>query len=219
MFRKPLFWAVLLVIAAWAVTSVVFPRLPEKIPVHWNIHGQVDRFDRKSWASFLLPMIMVGILALTWVLPRISPRQYKVESFQTAFEIGMLLVVGLMVYIQAVTLWAAFGARIDVGGAILGGVCAFFAIFGPFLSRIRRNFWMGIRTPWTLASERVWDDTHRLGAKLFLIAGLTGVAVALCRLPPAVTFLTILGLILLAAFVPVFYSLAHYKQLERRGEL
>jgi uncharacterized membrane protein len=91
----------------------------------------------------------------------------------------------------------------------------FFALMGNVLGRIRRNFYMGVRVPWTLASERVWNDTHRLAAWLMVAGGLTGFVMLMAGLPVAAA-LAVLGVVLV---VPVVYSFVHYKQLERRGAL
>jgi len=127
--------------------------------------------------------------------------------------------VALMGYLHVMTLWGGANGRIDVGRALFGGIFGFLALMGNYLSKVRRNFWMGVRTPWTLASDRVWNDTHRLAAKTFVIAGAGGVIVTLLPLPLGLWMGLGVGLILLGALIPVVYSLVHYKQLEARGEL
>lgn len=92
-------------------------------------------------------------------------------------------------------------------------------LIGNVLGNVRRNFWVGVRTPWTIASERVWNDTHRLAARLFVVAALAGLAVILLPLPLAAVSITTFVLIMAAALVPVFYSLWDYKRLQWRGEL
>jgi uncharacterized membrane protein len=99
----------------------------------------------------------------------------------------------------------------------LGGLCLFFALIGNVLGKVRRNFWMGVRTPWTLASEAVWNQTHRLAAWLFVAAGLLGFALVMVLPPSAVWVL--LAVLLPAALLPVVYSLVLYKRLEREGRL
>jgi hypothetical protein len=99
----------------------------------------------------------------------------------------------------------------------LGGICLFFALIGNVMGKVRRNFWMGVRTPWTLASEPVWNQTHRLAAWLFVAAGLVGFVLVML-LPPDVVWVALLVLIP-AGLVPVVYSLVLYKRLERQGKL
>ena len=120
----------------------------------------------------------------------------------------------MLAYIYGAMLWAGLGHRLDAARAILGGVCLFFAVIGNVLSKVRRNFYIGVRTPWTLANERVWHATHRFAAKCFVLAGLLGLVLALA----GVRFAPIVA-ILAGALTPAVYSLFYYKQLERHGEL
>jgi uncharacterized membrane protein len=193
--------------------------LPEIMTSHWNIRGQADGFAPKWQIAFIMPAVMVLMLGLAWVLPRISPKRFEIDTFKATYGMVMLLVVALMGYLHVMTLWGGASGRIDVGRAVFGGIFGFLAIMGNYLSKVRRNFWMGVRTPWTLASDRVWNDTHRLAAKTFVIAGAGGVLVTLLPLPLGVWMGLGIGLILLGALIPVVYSLVHYKQLEARGEL
>ncbi len=114
-----------------------------------------------------------------------------------------------------VTLWGGVNGRIDIARALFGGIFGFLALIGNYLSKVRRNFWMGVRTPWTLANDIVWERTHRFAAWMFTAAGIIGFVVSIAGLNP----LWSLGLILVAALTPVIYSLVIYKQLERRGQL
>jgi len=217
--KRPLTIAAVLTALAWVGTAVVYPWLPETIPSHWNIQGQPDQFSPKWFGAFILPASMILMLGLALVLPRISPRHFEVDTFKSTYWMVMLLVLALFAYLHVITLWAGVNGRIDVGRALFGGIFGFLAIMGNYLSKVRRNFWMGVRTPWTLASDRVWNDTHRLAAKTLVIAGAGGVLVTLLPLPQGVWMGIGIGLILLGALIPVVYSLVHYKQLEARGEL
>ena len=126
----------------------------------------------------------------------------------------MLMLVTMVAYF-AVILWAGVGHPLNVGRAIVGGVCLLFALLGNLMGKLRRNFYIGVRTPWALANERVWDATHRFAAKTFVAGGLVGLVLTAAGLngrPVIVVLLT-------GGLVPVVYSLVFYKQLERRGEL
>jgi uncharacterized membrane protein len=217
--KRPLTIAAILTVLAWIGTCVVYPRLPEIMTSHWNIHGQADGFAPKWQIAFIMPAVMVLMLGLAWVLPKISPKRFEIDTFAQTYGMVMLLVVALMGYLHVMTLWGGANGRIDVGRALFGGIFAFFALMGNYLSKVRRNFFVGVRTPWTLASERVWNDTHRLAAKTFVAAGVGGVIVTLLGLPLAVWMGTAIGLVLLGGLIPVVYSLVHYKRLEARGEL
>jgi uncharacterized membrane protein len=192
--------------------------LPDEVPVHWNAKGQADHFvPRADVLPYLLiaPGAMAGMVLLTLVLPWLSPRQFSVDTFRSTYDYIMFLLVVLMGYIQGTILVASMGWKADIGQVMLGGMCLFFVLIGNVLGKVQRNFWMGVRTPWTLASETVWIRTHRLAAWLFVGAGLIGFVAMLM----GVNVLVVLPIILLAAFVPVVYSLVLYKRLEKQGRL
>jgi uncharacterized membrane protein len=127
----------------------------------------------------------------------------------------MALVVALLGYIHGVTLVGSLGAGVDLTRLLLGGIFLFLALMGNVLGKVRRNFWMGVRTPWTLASEAVWIRTHRLAAWVFVGGGLAGLAAVLL----GVDFTVCMALLVVVGVVPVFYSLTLYKTLEKQGKL
>lgn len=210
------FWGAAAVIAAaLAGTLVAYPHLPATVPVHWNAHGQVDAWGPRWSVLVYMPGIMVGTVLLFAALPWLSPKKFEVDSFRSTYLYIMVVLVAMYAYIQILTLLSALGLALDVGRAIEGGVGLLIALLGNVLGKIRRNFYVGIRTPWTIANERVWNATHRLGAKTFFVGGLLGLLAVVVRAPfwaPVVCFLA-------AAFIPVVYSLVYYKRLEHHGEL
>lgn len=205
----------LLTAAVLAATVVAYPRLPSSIATHWNMHNQPNGYSPK-WALFLIgPGFMAGMMLLMYFLPWLSPKNFEVNSFWSTYLQIMLMLVTMVAYFAAVILWAGVGHPLNVGRAIVGGVCLLFALLGNLMGKLRRNFYIGVRTPWALANERVWDATHRFAAKTFVAGGLVGLVLTAAGLngrPVIVVLLT-------GGLVPVVYSLVFYKQLERRGEL
>jgi uncharacterized membrane protein len=212
-----LYWivAIVLVVAAWAASAALYPSLPAQIPTHWNIRGEVDGYGAKEWAAFLMPGVMTGMLLLFAFLPALSPRNFEVDSFRSTYLFVMVLVIGLFAYIHGLTLFAASAGHVDVGRALVGGMFVLFALMGNVLGKVRRNFYIGVRTPWTLASERVWADTHRLAAWLMVLGSVVGLAITLVGLPLLAAF----AVLMVSLLTPVVYSFIHYKGLERRGEV
>jgi len=214
MTRKIFLFEILLTVAALAVSLFAWPRLPETIPVHWSLHGQIDGYGPR-WEIFLIgPGFMAAMMLLTWLLPWLSPKPFGLDSFRATYRRLMLILFCMAAYLFAVVFWAAFGHPIDVGRAILGGLCLFFALLGNIMGKVRRNFFIGVRTPWTLANERVWNRTHRFAGKTLVAGGLVGLVLVIFGLKSWPLFA-----LLAAALAPVIYSLVYYKQLERRGEL
>ena len=206
--------AALLIVATLIVTMVIYPNLASRIPMHWNLRGEVDRYGDKR-EIFLTPAIMVFIVFVFAALPWLSPKRFEVNAFRSTYLYIMLLVLAFLAYLHALILWAAFAKTLDVSRALLGALYLLLALLGNVLGRVRRNFYIGVRTPWTLASEKVWDATHRFAGRVFVVAGLIGL------LSLAITAGSIAGLVILiaAALASATYSLVYYKRLERRNQL
>lgn len=216
--RLPAWFSLVIVVGSWIAAAAVYPSLPDKIPTHWNIHGQIDGYGDKTWATFLTPALMTLMLGLLRALPWLSPKHFEIDAFRHTYEFVVLLVISLFGYINALLLAAARGGSVDFGRAMIGGMCLFFLLLGNVLGKVRKNFFVGVRTPWTLASDRVWVDTHRLAARLFVAAGIIGLPFCVWG-GTVLSFAAPFAMIMLASLAPVIYSLLHYKRLQRRGEL
>ncbi len=217
------FWpAAALTAVAWAAALYVglaeVDRLPERVPVHWDINFRPDRYvPRQEAFGYFLPMpaAMTVMLLLTLVLPWLSPKHFDVDRFRDVYGYIMAVVVGLFGYLHVVIMLMYLELLSDPGKWFVGGIFLFFALLGNVLGQVRRNFWMGVRTPWTLASEAVWEGTHRQAAYLYFGLGLIGFVAVLLGAPIVVCLIG-LGVV---ALWPVLYSLLLYKRLEKQGRL
>lgn len=213
---------IVLTVATLAASLILYPQLPEKIPTHWNIQGQIDAYGPKQWAAFMVPAMMAGLLLLFWAIPYLSPKHFEVDSFRSTYWFIILVVTVMMAFVHGLTLWAALADQqkpVDITRLLLAGLLIMFALIGNVMGKVRRNFFVGVRTPWTLASERVWNDTHRLAGRLFVGGAILGLLADILPLPlPAVT-IAVVAIIIVSAATPAVYSLLLYKRLERRGEL
>jgi uncharacterized membrane protein len=193
--------------------------LANPVPVHWDINGKADKtVPRDEVLPYLLisPGAMAAMLLLTLVLPWLSPKQFSIEPFRRTYNYIMALIVALFAYIQVVIVVGCLKQPpLDVTKLLIAGIFLFFALLGNSLGKVRRNFWMGVRTPWTLANETVWNQTHRLAAWLFVGVGVAGFVGVLAGVPFWLCFIALM----IAAFVPVFYSLGLYKRLEKQGKV
>lgn len=212
--NRYLLLCILVVLASLAATLVVAGQLPARVPIHWGPAGEADRYGPRGWL-FAQVGAMALVVALWVVLPRLSPKHFTVDEFRaTWWQVG-LIVVGLLAYNQGLLLWAAWTRSGALPHALLGGAGIFMALLGNVMGKVRRNFWLGIRTPWTLASERVWYATHRLAAKSMVATGLLAFLAVLAQLPAGVA----LALVMAGVLLPAAWSLVYYKQLERGGRL
>jgi|ERR1019366_1947928 uncharacterized membrane protein len=133
--------------AVLVATAITYPRMPQLVPTHWNVHGVVDGLSNK-WTLFLaIPAGILGIMGLFAVLPWLSPKRFEVDTFRSTYLYIMIVIVGMMAYFHALLLWAAMKGPMDMNRSITGGVCLLFAFLGNVLGKVRRNFYIGIRTP------------------------------------------------------------------------
>ena len=139
--------AAFLVVASAVATLIVYPQLPSLVPTHWDIHNQVNGYSPK-WTLFVFgPGFMAGMIVLFYFLPWLSPKHFEVDSFRATYLHIMLIIVAMCGYFQAVILWAGVGHAMDVGRAIVGGISLLFALLGNVLGKVRRNLYIGVRTP------------------------------------------------------------------------
>jgi len=211
--------AAAVILAVLAGTIVAYPSLPSVVPIHWDAHGHVNGWGPK-WSLFLYgPGSVLFIVLMFSALPWLSPKKFEVDSFRATYLYIMIILVAMMAYCNLLILMSALGSRggivLDVSRAVVGGVCLLIALLGNVLGKVRRNFFVGIRTPWSIANEQVWNATHRFAARTFFVGGLLGLLAVILRAP----FWAPIILILIAVLSPAVYSLVFYKQLERRGEL
>lgn len=213
--KKALVVAVALTVAAVVYSVVLYPALPQLVPTHWNIRGEVDGWGSRPIAALLMPGTMALLLLMILGLPWLSPRNFTVDTFRETFNYVMVSVIALMGYLHVIMLQAGLYPKLDLSKALVGGIMLFFALIGNVLGKVRRNFWMGVRTPWTLANDTVWIATHRLAARLFVGTGILGAFATWLGFPLPACFVLLMVII----FVPVLHSLMLYKRLEREGRL
>jgi uncharacterized membrane protein len=175
-------WLGLLIAALSAAVSIwAYPRLPESVPTHWNLRGEPDGYSSRLVAALIMPAAILVLTGIFQVLPRIDPRRVNYDRFRDTY---WLLVNGILAYMLAlhVTLTAiGMGAAIELTRVITVGGGAMFVLLGNFLGRVESNWFIGIRTPWTLSSDTVWRKTHRTAAWLFVAGGIVVIVTGLLR--------------------------------------
>lgn len=164
---------VLLMIAGAILAGLaLWNQLPDQMASHWNANDQVDGYMSKFSGVFLMPLITVGLLVLFFAIPSIDPLKANIAQFRDVFNLFIALIVAFMLYVHALTLrWNLGYTDFGMSKAMLPALGILFFFIGYLLRKAKRNFFIGIRTPWTLSSDRVWDETHRLGSVLFMLSG------------------------------------------------
>jgi uncharacterized membrane protein len=197
-----------MVLTATASSVILYPALPALLPIHWNINGQPDGWGDKSWAAFALPTVMAALLLLGETLPRLRRSGRAIAPFLGTFRYVLMVTVGLMGFLHGITLTSALHPQWDMARPLMSGILLSLALIGNVLGKVRRNPYIGVRTPWTLSDDAVWLATHRLAARLLFGVGLIGSAAVWLGVPPAVCF----GAIIIAALVPAGYSWLLYER-------
>ena len=173
--RKSEIVSLLLVIVSLLISFYFAPKLPETIPSHWNYKGEVDGYMAKFLALFLMPVFLLVLFLLFLILPKIDPLKANVEKFRRYFD-GFIIILFLFfiaIHLQ-IFLWAR-GTKIPPNIIFPIGFGILFYYVGIMLNHSQRNWFIGIKTPWTLQSDFIWDKTHKLGAKLFKMAGIASI--------------------------------------------
>jgi len=166
----------LMILAAAAAGLILWNQLPGQMASHWNINDEVDGYMPKVWGVFMMPLVTLGMFALFLGLPAIDPLKANIAKFRGTFNLFIVLIVAFMLYIHGLTLaWSLGYTNFTMSTAMLPAVGLLFIFIGSLLRKAKRNFFIGIRTPWTLSSDTVWDKTHRLGAILFMASGVLAV--------------------------------------------
>lgn len=162
----------LLILIATATGLLLWNQLPDQMASHWNVNDEVDGYMPKVWGVFLMPLVTLGMFLLFLVIPNIDPNKANIAEFRESFNLFIVLFVVFMLYIHGLTLaWNLGYAGFRLSTMLLPAMGLLFIFIGFMLRRAKRNFFIGIRTPWTLSSDTVWEKTHRLGAVLFLASG------------------------------------------------
>ncbi len=208
-FNRSIWPAFIVVALMWLVAAWYYPQLPDSVPIHWNTHGQADNYMDKPWGVLLLPLISTGVLALLLVLPVLSPKGFRLDGARRAYGIVVCIIMVFMLGVMVLTFEQTLAELANFNQWISAGLGLLLLVLGNYLGKFPKNFWIGIRTPWTLASDEVWFKTHRLAGRTFMAGGFLLIAAAFAGL--RVEYLV--GITLVAALTPVLYSLVIYKKL------
>jgi len=162
----------ILIALATLAGMALWNQLPEQMASHWDANDQVNGYISKFWGVFLMPIITLGMLALFLVIPNIDPLKANIAQFRESFNLFIVLIVAFMLYVHGLTLvWSLGYQDFKISAAMLPFMGVLFIAIGRMLRKAKRNFFIGIRTPWTLSSDSVWNKTHQLGSVLFMASG------------------------------------------------
>ena len=167
---------VILIIGATLAGALLWNQLPDPMASHWDMNDKVNGYMSRFWGVFLMPLITVVLFLLFFLIPNIDPLKANIAQFRETFNLFITSIIGFMVYIYILTLrWNLGYTNLGIGKAMLPAMGLLFFIIGSMLRKAKRNWFIGIRTPWTLSSDHVWNETHRVGGILFMVSGVLAV--------------------------------------------
>ncbi len=198
--------ALYLLVALMFVTGLVaLPYMPNPAPMHWNIAGEVDGYGHPLMAVMIAPLIALAMVVLMPLLPKFDPRRENYPSFAGSYEMIMSALVLFFALVHGLVIAAALGWPVSVPRIMMVGMGLLFGVIGNVLGRVQPNYFVGIRTPWTLADPEIWRRSHRVGGRMFVAAGALTLLLGLFA-PVVVGFSLGLTAILVAAFGSMAYS-------------
>ncbi len=204
----------IIIVLAFAVSFYYYPQLPDQVASHWNAAGEVNGYTSRLMGAFFVPVLAVGLLLLFLAIPHIDPKKRNIEKFRRYYDgfIVIMLFFLLMVHVQTL-LWNT-GTIISMMITLSIGIGILFFYAGILMKNAKMNWFIGIRNPWTLSSEKVWDKTHALGSKLFMLSGI--IAMAGVIWPIYAIFFIIIPVISTAIYTTV-YSYFEYQKEKKKS--
>jgi uncharacterized membrane protein len=195
------------------VSVVAWPDVPEQMATHWNAAGEVDGRMGKVVGLALIPALSAALLAMFAAIPRVDPLGENIAAFRATYDWFVVVFTAYMVALHAGIVAFNLGYEFDFVALVVAGVAALFWVVGVVLTRAERNWFVGIRTPWTLSSDAVWRRTHDLGARLFKLSAVLALVGAVVS-DYAVYF--VVGPALATAVVTFVYSYVLYERLDEQ---
>lgn len=209
-FKKTEIAMLLCVLSAFALSAYFHAEMPESMASHWNARGEADGYTSKFWGLFSTPLILFAIMLLFIVIPRIDPLKANYAKFRPYFDGLFLALAAFMLVVQVQLILWNTGTHISPNRILPIPLGLLFFYVGILCEHAKMNWFVGIRTPWTLSNEKVWDKTHHLGGKLFKLAG--AVAVLGVFFEKLAMFFVVAPLLLVAVYTVIYSYIAYQKE-------
>jgi uncharacterized membrane protein len=198
-----------LILVSFLIGAYLYPYMPEKMASHWDANGSVDGYMPKLWGLFLLPVISAILFLVYMLIPKIDPLKGNIEKFRGHFDVFILLLFVFLFYVHMLTMLWNLSYRFNIIQLLAPAFGLIIYYAGIMMENAKQNWFIGVRTPWTLSSEVVWDKTNKLAGKLFKVAG---VLAAMGVIFPKYAIFLIMVPVILAAVYPIIYSYQKYQQ-------
>jgi len=213
--KKTTIAVILIILLSFAIGIYSYQNIKEdRVASHWNIDGNVNGYLPKFWGIFLLPMILIGLYLLFLFIPKIDPLKKNIQRFRKYYDSFILIIILFLFYVFILTILSNFGYIFNMTKILIPAIGLLFFYIGIIMKKLKRNWFIGIRTPWTLSNDEVWEKTHKLASVLFKTAG---IILFFSILFPSKYFLWfILVPIFIIIVWLVLYSYLEYKKIKKQ---
>lgn len=211
--NKLFLYKLLIVWVMFLVWGYFYTLLPNEVPTHWGPNGLPDAYGSKLLNVVLFPVLALFIVVIFPILSKIDPKKENYEKFGKSWEIIQFAIIWFFAYIYFVILYLSLYPTQSITPFMLFGLWTLFIILGNYFGKIRQNYFIGIKLPWTLSSEEVWNKTHRFSGKLFVISGIIFLINSFLQIYPIWVF--IVSLIIIVLF-PLVYAYMSYKKIVKK---
>ncbi|OCL26766.1 hypothetical protein U472_11745 [Orenia metallireducens] len=167
-------YAIIILLLGLGIVLWAYPQLPEQIPSHWNMRGEVDGYTAKPFGAFMNLLIGVAVYLGFYFLAKIDPLKDNYNRFNRGYLLIRDTIITFFVILNLMPVLSGLGYIKDVSRSIFILFSLLMISMGNYMPTFKRNWFLGIKTPWTVSSEEVWNHTHRIGGKLFMLGGLLG---------------------------------------------
>lgn len=206
-----------IIILSFLVGVYFYSQMPDRMASHWNAQGEVDGYMSKGWGLFFMPLMSAGLLLLFLIIPKIDPLKENIKKFRKYFDGFIVLLMLFLFYVYLLTIFWNIGARFNMSQLMIPAMGILFYYCGILVENAKRNWFIGIRTPWTLSSEAVWDKTHKIGGRLFKIAGV--VAFLGIFFPKQSILFVLIPVLLVTAYTLIYSYFEYQKEIKKSNKL
>jgi len=200
---------IIIIMGIFAAALYTAPCISQ-VPTHWNSQGQIDGWSSKTFAALFFPLLTIAIYLLMLFLPKIDPLKENYQYFEKQYYFIRLILVLFLAGIYIFAFFSAMGYRFNIMYFMVPFLSALFVVLGIFLPKIKKNYFVGIRTPWTLQSDEVWIKTHKFAGKTMVAGGILGIFTVFLGNSAFWVFIIVM---IIAALLPVIYSYFIYRRI------
>jgi uncharacterized membrane protein len=203
-------FGIVVAIVTAAISVWAYPRLPPTVATHWGLDGTPDGYSSRLMAVSIMPLVLVFMTVIFNVLPKVDPRRENYARFLSSYWLIANAVIVFLLVAHAMIIASGLGFDVKIDRLMPLGVGLLFVFLGNYLTRVEPNWFIGIRTPWTLSSDSVWRRTHRTGGWLMVIGGL--VLAASAFVPRPAFLVLFVATIVIVAVIPIVQSYVLWKR-------